>query len=123
MDTDRALGAGGLCDITTIGARSGDPHRVEISFHHIDGEHYITGKPGFRRDWLANMKANPEFTMHLRNGADVAARAVEVTDPVERDRVLYRIRTESWGVDPAEAAATNAVWVESSPLVRFDVEG
>ena len=118
-----ALEAGGLCDITTIGARSGELHRVEIAFHHLDGEFFLTGKPGFKRDWLANLTTNPEFTLHLRDGSEVTARASEITDAAERDRVIYEIRTRSWGVDPGEARATNAVWVESSPLVRFVPEG
>jgi deazaflavin-dependent oxidoreductase (nitroreductase family) len=119
--TSTALTAGGLCDITTIGARSGEPHRIEIAFHHLDGEFFVTGKPGFPRDWMANLKANPEFTLHLRDGTDTRARATEITDPMERDRVLYDIRTRSWNVDPEQARETNAAWVESSPLVRFDV--
>ena len=117
--TKTELTSGGTCDITTIGARSGRPHRIEISFHHLDGEWFLAGRPGFRRDWLANLKANPEFTLHLRGGVDVTARATEITDPTERDRVLYAVRTRSWQVDPAKARATNAEWVATSPLVRF----
>ncbi|MDP2623383.1 MAG: nitroreductase/quinone reductase family protein [Actinomycetota bacterium] len=123
MATSRALTAGGLCDITTIGAKSGRPHSIEIAFHRLDGEYFITGKPGFKRDWLANLNAHPEFTLHLRDGSDLTVLARETTDPAERDRVLYEIRTRSWGVDPEKARATNDLWVESSPLVRFTVEG
>lgn len=119
--TTTALTAGGICDITTTGARSGKPHRIEIAFHHLDGEWFIAGKPGFKRDWLANLKANPEFTLHLRNGADVTGRASEITDPAERDRILFAVRTRSWQVDPTKARATNAEWVATSPLVRFTV--
>ena len=68
--------------------------------------------------WLANLKANPEFTLHLRNGDDVSAHATEITDPAERDRLLTAIRIR-WGVDPAEVAATNPTWVATSPLVAF----
>jgi hypothetical protein len=122
-DAAHALEGGRLCDITTVGARSGRAHRIEMHFHHLDGEFFITGRPRIPRDWLANLRANPEFTVHLHTGADVSARAEEITDPAEREPILYRIRTESWGVDPDEAAATQAAWVESSPLVRFTVAG
>ena len=118
-----ALTAGGLCDITTIGAKTGKPHRIEIGFHHLDGEFFISGKPGFPRDWLANLKENPDFTLHLRDGNDVPAHATEITDRSERDRVLFDIRTRSWDVDPEQARTTNSQWVDSSPLVRFTVEG
>lgn len=119
--TQAALEAGGICDITTIGARSGRPHRIEIAFHHLDDEWFIAGKPGFKRDWLANLKANPEFTLHLRSGGDVTGRATEITEPEERDRLLYAVRTRSWRVDPEKARTTNSEWVATSPLVRFTV--
>jgi deazaflavin-dependent oxidoreductase (nitroreductase family) len=120
--TTGSLETGGLCEITTIGSQTGRPHRIEIAFHNLDGELFITGRPGFKRDWLANLKANPKFTVHLRHGSDLTALATEVTGPAERDQVLYDIRTRSWGVDAAKAKATNRIWVESSPLVRFTIE-
>ena len=55
-----ALDGGGVVDITTVGARSGRSHRIEIVFHHFGGSYYITGKPGIKRDWPANMNANPD---------------------------------------------------------------
>lgn len=127
MDTDvgDALEASSVCDITTVGAKSGDPHRIEIYYHHLDGEFFITGRPGTPRDWLANLKANPEFILHLKHGirADLRAKATEITDPEERSRVLFRIRTRSWDVPEEKVRATNQAWVEGSPLVRFTVDG
>ena len=41
-----------VIDITTIGRKSGRPHRNEIWFHNMDGQVYITGLPE-RRDWYA----------------------------------------------------------------------
>lgn len=119
--TRTALEVGGICDITTTGARTGKSHRIEIAFHYLDGEYFVAGKPGFKRDWLANLKANPQFTLHLRTGSDVTARATEITEPAERDRILYAVRTRSWKVDPDKAKAGNAEWVATSPLVRFTV--
>ena len=60
-----ALGHGRTIDITTIGRASGEPRRIEIWFHNIDGHIYITGTPG-RRDWYANLRADPNFTFHGR---------------------------------------------------------
>ena len=120
---ESALERGGIIDITTLGARSGKQHRIEIGFHHFDGTFYITGKPGIKRDWLANMNANPAFTVHLKRGltANVAARAVEITDAEQRAKVLYRILTESWGNEPAEAEHILPRWVNGAPLVEFTV--
>lgn len=116
--------AGGICDITTIGARSGEPRRLEIVFHHFDGEYYITGKPGFKRDWLANLKTNPAFTLHLKQGVseDLSASALPITDDDARAKVLYRILTESWGNEPAKAEHILERWVRGAPLVKFRLE-
>ena len=48
LDTDR------LVDITTIGRKTGQPHRIEIGFHWIEDDLFICGTPG-PRGWLANL--------------------------------------------------------------------
>ncbi len=125
MDTavKNALDRGGVMYISTLGARSGTYHRIEIVFHHFDGSYYITGKPGFKRDWLANMNANPEFTVHLKGGltADLSAEAKEITNEDQRAKVLYRILTESWGNEPAKAEHILPRWVRDAPLVEFTI--
>jgi len=121
--TADALARGGVIDITTVGAKTGASRRIEIVFHQFDGMYYITGRPGFKRDWLANLIANPQFTVHLRgdSGADVSATAREVTDEDQRAAVLYRILTESWDNEPAKAEHILPRWVNQSPLVEFTV--
>ena len=57
-----ALKHGGVMDITTTGRRSGRRRRIELVFHSIDGRILISGRPGFPRSWVANLKANPRFT-------------------------------------------------------------
>lgn len=119
-----ALEMGGVIDITTVGAKSGKHHRIEIVFHHLDGSYYITGRPGIKRDWLANMNANPEFTVHLKRGltADVSAAAEEITNEDDRAKVLYRILTESWDNEPAKADHILPRWVKEAPLVQFTID-
>ncbi len=82
-------------DITTIGRRSGEPRRIEIWFLHLDGRYFITGTPG-RRDWYANLRANPDFTFHLKESvaADLPATATPVHDE----------STRRWVVESAPAA-------------------
>jgi len=112
-----------VVDITTVGAKSGADRRIEIVFHQFDGKYYITGKPGIKRDWLANMIANPQFTVHLKHGvtADVPAEAHEITDGDQRATLLYRILTESWDNEPAKAEHILPRWVDEAPLVEFTV--
>ncbi|MFK9866774.1 nitroreductase/quinone reductase family protein, partial [Escherichia coli] len=46
-------------DITTVGARTEQPRRIEIWFHNVNGEVYITGTPPRARSWYANLVAHP----------------------------------------------------------------
>jgi hypothetical protein len=76
-------------DITTTGARTGRPHRVEIWFVRVAGRVFITGTPR-PRDWLANLRADPRLTFHLKESiqADLPATAREVVDTATRSMVL-----------------------------------
>lgn len=120
---EHALERGGIVDITTTGRRSGQPRRIEIYLHNFDGELWLTGRPGFPRDWVANLKADPSMTLHLKRSvtADLPAQGTVVTDPVEKAPVVLRARVESWRADPAQARADLDHWAETSPLVRVEL--
>src|SRR5215217_524382 len=96
-EIERALKTDGLIDMTTIGSKTGTPHKVEIAFHNFDGALYITGTPG-KRDWYANLVANPQFTFHLKQStqADIPAKAIPITDAATRRQVLTKVVTK-WG--------------------------
>jgi deazaflavin-dependent oxidoreductase (nitroreductase family) len=107
-----------VIDITTTGRKTGQPRRKEIWFHNVDGQLYITGSPG-RRDWYANLLANPEFTFHLKRSAraDLPARATPVRDTAQRRDIFQKIQQRLQrrvGIDVEE-------WVERSPLVQVDI--
>ena len=89
---EKALRNDRVIDITTIGRKSGMARRIEIWFHNVDGEIYISGSPG-RRGWYANLLANPEFTFHLKGTvtADLAARATPITHKNKRRELLVKI--------------------------------
>jgi deazaflavin-dependent oxidoreductase (nitroreductase family) len=81
-------------DITTTGRRTGEPRRIEIWMMDVDGRYFITGTPG-RRDWLANLRADPALTVHLKRHAhvDLPARAAAVEDEATRRSVLEHLAT------------------------------
>jgi deazaflavin-dependent oxidoreductase (nitroreductase family) len=120
-EVQEAMERGGIADITTIGRSSGEPHRIEIYFHHFDGEFYLTGRHGRKRDWEANIVANPEFTLHLKRGvsADVPVVGEPEPDPEERARILRRALIENWDSPPDQVDASLHKWVEGSPFIRF----
>jgi deazaflavin-dependent oxidoreductase (nitroreductase family) len=92
-EIQKALTHGGVIDITTQGAKSGQPRRLEIVFHIIDGKTFISGMPNHPRGWLANLKADPHFTFHLKGPvtADLPATARVIEDDAERREILPHI--------------------------------
>lgn len=115
----RALGHGHTIDITTVGRRTGEPRRIEITFHNFGGHLYISGMPNPRaeRAWLLNLRANPDMTVHLKQfvQADLHATAREITDPAERREVLEKVG-RVWRRDPEPM-------VRWSPLIEIVVDG
>ena len=107
-----ALAKGNVMDITTVGRQSGKPRRIELVYHNVDGRILISGRPGFPRDWVANLKADPNFTFHLKRGveADLPAVARVVTERAEREELLRSIAA-GWRMDLG-------VMVASAPLVE-----
>ena len=112
----RALRRGHRIDITTTGRKTGQPRRIELVFHNLDGRIILSGRPGFPRSWLANLRDNPHFTFHLKGPvkADLPATARIVTDTAEREELLKPIAA-LWGYD-------YGVMVGSSPLVEVSFE-
>jgi deazaflavin-dependent oxidoreductase (nitroreductase family) len=93
-----------LIDITTTGRRSGKMHRKEVNLRHLDGQAYLSNSPG-KRDWAANLFANPEFTYHLKQSIkrDLSATARVVRDGEEKRDLLERILAKEGALDQLEA--------------------
>ena len=86
-------------DITTTGRTSGQPRRIELVFHAIDGRIYISGRPGWPRGWIANLRRDPRMTFHLKGpitNADLPATGRVILKRDERERVLAPIAS-GWG--------------------------
>ena len=120
----RALSRGHTIDITTTGRHSGEPRRIEIVFHNIDGRIIITGSPRSdrRRSWLYNLDADPNLTFHLKGAviADLPATAREITDPTDRQAIADWVASHAWrNQDPAAMAA----WSPMIEVTIADAEG
>lgn len=92
-DVQAALDHDRVVDISTRGRKTGQPRRTEIWFWRVGGRLYLTGAPGRDRQWHRNLRAEPRFTLHLKESLqrDLPAFARLVTDSAERRRVLARI--------------------------------
>ena len=113
-------------DITTTGRRSGRPHRIEVWFFRAGDQIYLSSSPG-RKDWYANLLANPTFTFHLKNDvqADLAARGTPITDEQERRRVFETFIDDlNQPSNPARLPQPLYVddWLAGSPLIAVDFE-
>src|ERR1700761_1897586 len=121
MDNEaaKALASDRVIDITTPGRQTGQPRRIEIWLHRLDGKYFITGTPGRPRSWYANLLAHPQFTFHLKQSAtaDLPATARPVTDTAEREKILRRILESLAGMTSAPGQEP-AAWVAGSPLVE-----
>jgi deazaflavin-dependent oxidoreductase (nitroreductase family) len=111
----QALAQDQVIDITTIGRKTGQPRRIEIWFHRWNGRYFITGMPG-HRSWYANLRANPDFTFHLKGSAqaDLPARARPILQEAERQETLTGLLQNMGRIDVLNE------WLAHSPLVEVE---
>ncbi|HSF85782.1 MAG TPA: nitroreductase family deazaflavin-dependent oxidoreductase [Acidimicrobiia bacterium] len=107
LETDRVI------DITTTGRRSGEPRRIEMWFHNLDGPIYITGMPG-KRSRYASLHARRRFVFHIKHSttADLAAEGRPITDESERCSVFGTLLDRLGHADNVEA------WMTCSPRIE-----
>ena len=123
-DIRNALHHDKLIDIITTGAKTGIPRKSEIWFVNVDGRIIICGTPGAegkgglrkRRDWLANMKANPDFVFCLKESLNIQlpAKAVIIVDRNDR-RYLMSAPETKWYRDQVDSVED---LVAGSPIVE-----
>jgi deazaflavin-dependent oxidoreductase (nitroreductase family) len=113
-----ALSHSQVIDLTTTGRRTGEPRRIEIFLHNVDGQLFISGRPvpGRRRSWIYNVAQDPHVTVHLKGEtvADIPATVRVVSDPAER-RPLIEAAAKAWGRTDID------VMLEHSPLIEVAV--
>ena len=116
-DVREILTEGELVDITTTGRKSGEARRIEIRLHVLDGQFYLSGRPGNPRSWLANMAANPEMTLHLKQAIvrDVPSTAAVISDADERRRVFALMLEREERMSHVDVD----VWAATAPLVEL----
>jgi hypothetical protein len=119
-----ALSKDRTIDIITIGAKTGLSRRIEIWFTNVNGRIIICGTPDAKggkghyspRDWLANLRAHPDFTFCLKESlkVDLPAKAVEIVDPEDR-RYLMSAPETQWYRDQVDSIDE---LVKGSPIVE-----
>jgi deazaflavin-dependent oxidoreductase (nitroreductase family) len=83
--------------LTTIGRRSGQPHRIEIWFGVDNGRLYLLSGGRDRSDWVRNLQANPRVTIELgvetRAGTARILQAGTEEDQRARDLLVAKYAT------------------------------
>ena len=125
----KALAADQTIDIVTRGAKSGERRTTEIWFTRVGDDIFITGTPAGdgtqgerrKRDWLANLTANPDFEFVLKESvqATLPARATVVTDREERTRVFSAPESHYY----RDTTGSVERLVDEAPLVRVTFTG
>lgn len=113
----RALEHEQIIDISTVGRKSGQPRRIEIRLHYLDGRFYLSGTPGRPRSWYANLRAHPGFVLHLKQDTqvDLRARATPILEPERRRPIFDAMKRKAADQRDVEA------WLKGSPLVAVEV--
>lgn len=92
--------------LTTIGRRTGQPHRIEIWFGVDDGRLYLLAGGGTRSDWVRNLQTNAQVTIELgdetRPGTARVLQAGTTEDQAARDLLVAKYATPAntlngWG--------------------------
>jgi deazaflavin-dependent oxidoreductase (nitroreductase family) len=99
--------------LTTIGRRTGRPHRIEIWFAAQDERLYLLSGGRERADWVRNLQANPRVTVELGDemhaGAARVLRAGTAEDQRARELLLSKYREgdelDEWGRTESETRA------------------
>lgn len=90
--------------LTTIGRRSGHPHRIEIWFAVHDGRLYLLSGGRDRSDWVRNIQATPRVTVELggEKHTGLARILKEGTSEDQRARELLVIKYRTTEDDLAD---------------------
>ena len=91
--------------LTTIGRRTGRPHRIEIWFAAQDGHVYLLAGGRERSDWVRNLQANAHVTVELGDethaGTARVLRAGTAEDQRARELLVGKYRAgdnlDAWG--------------------------
>ena len=114
-----ALESDKTVDITTTGRRSGRSVRIETWYYRSRGRYFLSGSPG-KRDWQANLIANPRMKFHLKESMSLTldATAIPIKDIDERRAIISGFDRFQEGAETFLGSDLDA-WIEGSPLIEL----
>jgi deazaflavin-dependent oxidoreductase (nitroreductase family) len=104
--------------VTTIGRRTGRPHRIEIWFAAQDGRLYLLSGSRERSDWVRNVQENAQVTVELGDERHAGAARVLQPGTVEDQRARELLVCKYPEGDNLDEWGRNALPV----LIEFSAE-
>ena len=78
--------------LTTIGRKSGRPHKTPLQYELLDGAYYVASARGTQADWYRNILGDSKVTVEIA-GREFSAQAEAISDPV-RIADFFEMRLE-----------------------------
>jgi deazaflavin-dependent oxidoreductase (nitroreductase family) len=106
-----------FCYLTTVGRRTGRPHRIEIWFAIVDGRLYLLSGGRDRADWVRNVRLNPAVVVELGSSSvDGTARILDDNTP--DDALARRLLFEKYSPDEDDLES----WSQTSLAVAVAID-
>ena len=105
--------------LTTIGRRTGRPHRIEIWFAAQGGRMYLLAGGRERSDWVRNLQANAQVTVELGDEAHAGAARVLPAGNAEDQRARELLVGKYRAGDNLDAWGRTALAV----VIEFSADG
>jgi deazaflavin-dependent oxidoreductase (nitroreductase family) len=104
-----------FCYLTTIGRRTGRPHRIEIWFAVENDRLYMLSGGRDRADWVRNLRANAAVRVDVGSLA-LQGRARVLTDGTDEDALARRLLFDKYSPDEDDLTG----WAATSLAVAID---
>jgi deazaflavin-dependent oxidoreductase (nitroreductase family) len=101
--------------LTTVGRRTGRPHRVEMWFAVHDDRIYLRAGGRERADWVRNIRANPRVTVELGDETRAGIAHVVAVDSAE-DEFARKLLVTKYGKSEDDLAE----WGQTSLPVKIE---
>lgn len=99
--------------LTTIGRKSGNPHKIEIWFVEHEEHFYLCSGGMYQADWVQNIQQNEAVSFYLAQGKDVQPETIRHgTGRILADGVADDLRETVKGLFTAKYNWSNGLIVE-----------
>ncbi|HEX2026168.1 MAG TPA: nitroreductase family deazaflavin-dependent oxidoreductase [Actinomycetota bacterium] len=108
-----------FCYVTTVGRRTGRPHRIEIWFRARRRTLYLLSGGGDRSDWVRNLRHQPRCSVEVGSRTHAARARFTLTPEEERAaRRMLAAKYQGW-----REGLPFSSWAATALVVALDLAG